>query len=191
MYGFGDPVEFDEAGGFGADGFGDPVEYDAAGGEGSEGWGDVPMLISGVIQITPNLAVQEYPDSGGDVLVLDNVPLLPAGAAYRVRLKERHTLQYVPADRFGCWGCVPGNSWQCVPDKLGHMRVALPTAPPGEYDIVLNWGANFANTVTVDQMLTVLWRGRQQYSWSMRSHYPPHWREAGARTRQQEKLLGV
>lgn len=188
-YGFGDPVPFTPAGGDGPFGFGDPAAFDAAAGAGPFGFGDIPMLISGVIQISPNLAVQEYPDWGGDILVLENVPTIVG--AYRVRLKEKHTLHHYPQDRFGCWGGVPGDSWQCVPNKLGKMQIALPTVPPGEYDIVLNWGAGFALTAVVDQTLTVVWRGRSQFAWSMRSHFPPHWTDAGPRVRQAEKPLGV
>jgi hypothetical protein len=187
MFGFGAPEQFNATGAPGPYGWGDIQPFNSAGGPVLPGFGDIPSFDGSTIQVLPLVESGEYPDDGGSVKVLLNVP---EGGPYRVRLYEKHTQQYYPQDRFGCWGCEPGNDWQCY-SKSGQLLFALPAVPPGDYQIKIYWGPGFGQTATASQEIRVIWRGRQDFTWSMRSHYPPHWTAAGPRVRQAEKLLGL
>lgn len=191
MNGFGDDAVFDPLGGPGPDGFGDDAQFDSGGGAGPWGFGDPPAFSALLVQFVTDLGKGEFPDNGGVVVTIGNVP---GGGPYRVQLKETHSLQVYPQDRFGCWGCVPGDAWECWPTPLGQMSFALPPVPPGEYAIVVSWGGDFSLSVTLADTLTVLWRNRQEALWTARKHLPPHWTVptgAGPRVRQAETLLGV
>lgn len=160
--------------------------------EGDWGFGDKGAGALQVLVITPVLEDGERPDDGGIVLYAKADWKNIGPGPFQVLLRESFTLQTYPQDKFGCWSTIPGNPWQCEPNKLKtEMPFAMPPVPPGIYDVVVNYGPALGTQLVSLAAVKVVWRGRQHQAYSLRRHMIPDWQGAGPRDPRAEILLGV
>lgn len=136
-----------------------------------------------------------WPDDGGEIVHLDSDWETIAGTGpYRVRLRHAALLTLYPdttTGQPGCWGLVPSGGTDLTLDSItGRLVFNLPRVPPGIYDVIVYWGAFFAQSVVITNAITVTRRGRAQATWSIRSHLSRELRGAGPRSNTTQPRVG-
>lgn len=178
-------------------GFGDPVPDAWAAVPADWAFGDVPP--DGLTPvIVPIKATQLYPDDGGEVILLQgdwSAALPDAGVfgPYRVQLVDAFTGALYPptTQALGAHSARIGKGIACETDKAKRrLLFALPTSPPGVYDVKVSYGPNFATTITIVKALRVVRRNRAPEDWALRRALPPAW-TAGPRMAETEPRLGA
>lgn len=167
-------------------GFGDPVPatIDPLGLD--WGFGDPPSPVL-ALSLLPATANRQYGDDGGDLITM--IAAWPTTGPYRVTLRETFTLVSWP-DGLGCYSAQAGKGVLAETDvNKKRLAVAMPTVPPGTYDLVVAYGPAYGTKIELLKAIKVVWRGRSREQWALRSQFPSGWK-TGARDAHIEDLLG-
>lgn len=171
---------------FGYDwGFGDPTPVTIVTYYGDTGFGSPYFAIEGDnIQILAPLG--KFGDDGGyTVRVLGDWPIK---GPYRFRLISSGGTEY-PATTYA-HSTVPGQSYRCFVAQSGvdEMRFALPVAPPGLYDLRIEWGDNFGQYISLSDKIEIITRNRGKEVYAVRRKLPNTYK-TGPRTMRSEEVL--
>lgn len=150
-----------------------------------------------VAYIIPIAADHAFPDDGGELVVLKgnwSVSIPTALGPYRVQLQDSFTSAYYPptTEALGCYSGLAGKGIDCEVDiNQEELRFALPTAPPGVYDVIISYGPSFGYSFTISKGLRIIRRGRVPAAWRLRGRLPPSYIGSGPRDGAQETLQGA
>lgn len=139
-------------------------------------------IYEGNVQILAPLG--KYGDDGAyQVEVLADWPI---EGPYRFRLIDGN--DKYPENTFA-YGGVPGQLYRCYSFTGGVdiIRFALPVAPPGTYDLQIEWGDNFGQKVLVPG-LEIVHRNRRRHTYSIRRVFPPMYKVGPTNVRSEEQL---
>lgn len=148
-------------------GYGSPWTLGGYEAPGDTGYGS-PYVEAAFVEVFP---AGVWPDDGGVMVALRGD--WPASGPYRVRLVDVDGALYPLADY--CHGGVPGSGSSIYArgpaDAWDEVRFVLPPAPPGLYDVRVEWGVGWSHDVTVPG-LRIVHRTRHPAVYRMRSGIP-------------------
>jgi len=130
------------------------------------------------------------PDEGGVVVAL-SASYWPGPGPYRVRLRNALNEPF-PAIG-GCYSAIAGGGDECVargarqqPDEL---RFTSPPAPPGLYDIQVEWGTGWSDSATFEGAIRIVRRLRARAAFRIRARFQDLYLTGPAVERQEPLLL--